>query len=256
MTNGALLIIPTLNEVDTIATAINGALPSGCDVLVVDDGSTDGTLAVVDELAMANPNRVFSLRRTTKQGLAAAYRDGFKWGLHAGYDAFREMDADLSHDPAVLPALLHGLTAFDLVIGSRYVPGGRTVNWPLKRQLLSRMGGLYVRLLTGLPLADPTAGFRFYRREVIEYIDLDHIEANGYAFQIEMALRTWLAGYRILEVPITFKDRTYGVSKMNQNIITEALVKVARWAPRSLFGLRRQRPNRATRIRRTHPWLS
>ncbi|WP_336251142.1 glycosyltransferase [Stomatohabitans albus] len=151
MTTGALLIIPTLNEVDNIAQAITGALASGCDVLVVDDGSTDGTLDVVDDLAATHPNRIFSLRRTTKQGLAAAYRDGFRWGLHAGYRAFGEMDADLSHNPAVIPALLHGLTAFDLVIGSRYVPGGGTINWPLKRRLLSRMGGLYVRLLTGYP---------------------------------------------------------------------------------------------------------
>lgn len=256
MTTGALLIIPTLNEVDNIATAIAGALEAGCDVLIVDDGSTDGTLAVIDDLAETHPNRIFSLRRTTKQGLAAAYRDGFKWGLNAGYDAFGEMDADLSHNPAVIPALLHGLKAFDLVIGSRYVPGGATKNWPLKRQLLSRMGGLYVRILTGLPVADPTAGFRFYRREVIEYIDLDQIEANGYAFQIEMALRTWLAGFRILEVPITFKDRTHGESKMNQSIVVEALWKVATWAPRSLFGLRRQRPSRTLRIRRSHPWLS
>ncbi|WP_336249827.1 polyprenol monophosphomannose synthase [Stomatohabitans albus] len=254
MTTGALLIIPTLNEVDNIAQAITGALASGCDVLVVDDGSTDGTLDVVDDLAATHPNRIFSLRRTTKQGLAAAYRDGFRWGLHAGYRAFGEMDADLSHNPAVIPALLHGLTAFDLVIGSRYVPGGRTINWPLKRRLLSRMGGLYVRLLTGLPVADPTAGFRFYRREVIEYIDLDRIEANGYAFQIEMAIRTWLAGFHILEVPITFKDRTAGESKMSQHIVVEALIKVARWAPRSLFGLRRQR-GRHLRLRRAHPWL-
>lgn len=255
MTNGALLIIPTLNEVDNIAQAIEGAMASGCDVLIVDDGSQDGTLAVVDDLANRYPNRIFSLRRTEKHGLAAAYRDGFKWGLHAGYDAFGEMDADLSHNPAVIPALLHGLKAFDLVIGSRYVPGGGTKNWPFKRRFLSRMGGVYVRLLTGLPVADPTAGFRFYRREVIDYIDLDRIEANGYAFQIEMALRTWLAGFHILEVPITFQDRMAGESKMDQSIIVEALIKVAKWAPRSLFGLRRKR-GKEMRIRRSHPWLS
>lgn len=253
MTRPALVVIPSLNEVATIGEAIEGALAAQCDVLVVDDGSTDGTLAVVDTLIAAHPNRVFTLCRTEKRGLAAAYRDGFAWGLEAGYEALGEMDADLSHDPRVIPALLHGLEAFDLVIGSRYTKDGQTKDWPIHRKALSRLGGIYVRALTALPVQDPTAGYRFYRRQVIETIDINTIETNGYAFQIEMALRTWLSGYRILEVPITFKDRTYGESKMNQAIIKEALIKVAKWVPKSMFGRRRQPSPRS--IRRTHPWL-
>jgi dolichol-phosphate mannosyltransferase len=212
------------------------------DVLVVDDGSPDGTAKLVLERSEREP-RVHLMERSGKQGLGAAYRAGFGWGLERGYDALVEMDADLSHPPERLPALLDGLADADLVIGSRYVPGGRTVNWSRSREAISRGGNTYVRLALGVPVHDGTAGYRAYRREVLEELPVEAVRSNGYCFQIEMVHKAWQEGFRVVEVPITFTERASGVSKMSRQIVAEALLRVTQWA---LTGGRR-------RARRHHP---
>ena len=226
-----LFIIPTLDEAPTIQTAVEGARAAGAAVLVVDDGSTDGTIAIVRSLAEAG-HGVHLVQRGRKLGLGSAYRDGFRWALRRAYTAVGEMDADLSHDPADIPRLVAALDDADLVIGSRYVDGGGVRDWPLSRELLSRGGNAYVRLWTGLPIRDATAGFRLYRREVLEAIDLAAVRSEGYAFQVEMALRTTEAGFSAAEVPITFTERQEGTSKMSRTIVAEALWRVPMWAAR------------------------
>jgi dolichol-phosphate mannosyltransferase len=211
-------------------------------VLVVDDGSPDGTAKLVADRAEGEP-RVWLLERSGKEGLGAAYRAGFAWGLERGYEALVEMDADMSHPPDRLPALLDGLDEADLVIGSRYVPGGRTVNWSRLREAISRGGNAYVRLALGLPVHDSTAGYRAYRRAVLEELPVAAVRSNGYSFQIEMAHRAWQEGFRVAEVPITFTERASGESKMSRQIVVEALARVAQWA---LTGGRR-------RARTPHP---
>ena len=227
----AVVIIPTYNEAGSIEDVIGRVLAADprVDVLVVDDGSPDGTAALVRALAAAG-DRVHLLERSAKQGLGAAYRAGFAWGLERGYGAMVEMDADLSHPPERLPALLDGLERADLVIGSRYVPGGRTVNWSPLRKAISRGGNLYVRLALRLPVHDATAGYRAYRREVLEALPVAAVESNGYCFQVEMVHRTWQEGFRVLEVPIAFTERATGVSKMSRQIVAEALWRVTVWA--------------------------
>jgi dolichol-phosphate mannosyltransferase len=227
----ALVVIPTYNEIDSIEQVIAKVLAADrrADVLVVDDASPDGTGDLVAKLAEREP-RVHLLRRGGKQGLGAAYRAGFAWGMERGYDALVEMDADLSHPPERLPALLDGLDGADLVIGSRYVPGGATRNWSPLRKLISRTGNLYVRLALRLPVQDATAGYRAYRRAVLEALPVESVASNGYCFQVEMAHRTWQEGFRVAEVPITFTERASGVSKMSQRIVLEALLRVAVWA--------------------------
>ncbi len=227
----ALVVIPTYNEIDSIERVIAEVLTADqrVEVLVVDDSSPDGTGDLVAGLARAQP-RLHLLRRDAKQGLGVAYRAGFAWGIERGYDALVEMDADMSHPPLRLPALLDGLDRADLVIGSRYVPGGATVNWSPLRKLISRGGNAYVRLALGLPVHDATAGYRAYRREVLEALPVSAVASNGYCFQVEMAHRTWQEGFRVLEVPITFTERASGVSKMSQRIVVEALLRVAAWA--------------------------
>lgn len=232
-------MIPTLNEGQTIEKAVTGVLDAGADALVVDDGSADETCEVVNRIAAARPG-VHLLQRGRKLGLGSAYRDGFRWGLRRGYGAFGEMDADLSHNPADIPQLRAGLHMADLVIGSRYVVGGGVEDWPVARRVLSRAGNAYVRVWTGLAVRDSTAGFRLYRREVIEAIDLESVHSEGYAFQVEMALRAWRAGFDILEVPITFIERREGASKMSKAIVAEALWRVPLWA----FRRNRPRPSR------------
>jgi dolichol-phosphate mannosyltransferase len=237
-----LVVVPTYNEIATIERVIAGALRSDprIHVLVVDDGSPDGTGALVDHIVEAD-ERVHVLHRKAKSGLGSAYKRGFAWGMERGYDVLGEMDADLSHDPADLPRLLDALDTADLVIGSRYVPGGGVEDWPLSRRLLSRLGNRYVRLLTGMPVRDATAGFRLYRRPVVEEVNLDSLRAEGYAFQLEMALRTWRMGFVITEVPITFVERREGASKISRHIVLEALWRAAVWGVR---GPRRAaRPN-------------
>jgi dolichol-phosphate mannosyltransferase len=236
----ALVCIPTYDEVDNL-TEVLGRLRAAApdlDVLVVDDASPDGTGELADELAAADAH-LHVLHRDRKAGLGAAYRAGFRWGLDRGFDAFVEMDADLSHDPADVPRLLGALDGADLVIGSRYVPGGGVVDWPARRERLSRGGNRYVQLMTGIPVADSTSGFRAFRRAVIEELDLDDVHSEGYCFQVDMALRTWRIGFRVVEVPITFVERRAGASKISRHIVVEAVVRTALWG---LDGPRRPAP--------------
>ncbi len=223
------VVIPTYNERENIAALIRAviAVPR-LSVLVVDDNSPDGTGRVVAELARDH-DRIKLLARPGKLGLGSAYVAGFKQALADGARYIFEMDADFSHDPRYLPQLLSAAeTDYDLVLGSRYVPGGGTVNWGLLRQAISRGGGLYARTILGLPVRDCTGGFRCYRRSVLESIDLDAVRSNGYAFQIEMLYRAWQAGFRIGEIPIVFPDRCVGASKMSREIVLEAMIVVWR----------------------------
>lgn len=222
-----LVIIPTYNEADNvrpISRAVLESLPEG-NVLVVDDQSPDGTGAIADSLAAADP-RIHVLHRGRKEGLGRAYIAGFKWALERGYEYIFEMDADFSHDPKRLPAFLEEAKRCDLVLGTRYRGGIRVINWPLNRLLTSMGAGLFVRAVTGLPVSDPTGGFKCFRREVLEAIDLDAVRSNGYSFQIEMTHTAWWLGFRIGEVPIVFEDRRAGHSKFNSKIAREAFFMV------------------------------
>lgn len=225
----ALVIIPTYNERENILALLPRVMDyPELSVLVVDDGSPDGTGDLVAAEVEHNP-RVHLIRRAGKQGLGTAYVAGFRYALARGADYIFEMDADFSHDPRYLPDLLHAAeSAYDLVIGSRYVAGGGTTDWGLGRQLISRGGNVYARLILGLPLSDMTGGYRCYRRAALEAIDLDHIRSNGYSFQIEMAYRVRQAGLRVGEVPIIFPDRRVGASKMSKQIVFEALLNVVK----------------------------
>jgi dolichol-phosphate mannosyltransferase len=228
-----LVIIPTYNERDNIESIIARVRESSpaVHVLVVDDGSPDGTGAIVDKLA-ATDAQVHVLHRTTKSGLGAAYIAGFDWGIAQGYDVLVEMDADGSHAPEQLPDLLAALVGADLVIGSRWVPGGRTVDWPRSRQLISRSGNLYARLALGVGVHDMTGGYRAYRRELLEQIEYQSVRSEGYCFQIDLAWRALRGGFRVAEVPITFAERQIGDSKMSSAIVREALVRVTDWGIR------------------------
>lgn len=225
-----LVVIPTYNERENlgpILDRLHKALPD-VDVLVVDDGSPDGTGELADERAAAN-ERVQVLHRTEKSGLGAAYIAGFRWGLAREYNTIVEMDADGSHAPEDLPRLLDAVGDADLAIGSRYVPGGSVVNWPVNRQILSRGANVYSQLALGMRVRDITAGFRAYRRPVLEKLALDEVNSHGYCFQIDLTLRTADAGFEIVEVPITFTEREIGESKMSGSIIREAFLRVATW---------------------------
>jgi dolichol-phosphate mannosyltransferase len=228
-----VIVMPTYNErqnVESIAGRVRTALPAA-DLLIVDDNSPDGTGDLADKLAEADPH-VQVMHRTGKAGLGKAYIAGFGWALERGYDVIVEMDADGSHQPEQLPMLLAALMppgAADGVIGSRWVPGGRTVNWPKSRQILSRAGNVYARLMLGVQLRDITGGYRAYRASALHAISLDTIESAGYCFQIDLTLRLIHAGLRIAEVPITFVERERGASKMSRAIIGEASLRVAKW---------------------------
>ncbi|HVV07692.1 polyprenol monophosphomannose synthase [Amycolatopsis sp.] len=225
-----LVVIPTYNERENltpILRRLHEALPS-VHALVVDDGSPDGTGELADKLA-ADDKRVHVLHRTEKAGLGAAYVAGFRWGLERDYLTIVEMDADGSHAPEDLPRMLDALGDADLVLGSRYVPGGSVVNWPKRREILSRGANLYSRLALGAKVHEFTAGFRAYRRQVLEKLELDEIASRGYCFQIDLAWRTLQAGFEIVEVPITFTEREIGESKMSSSIIFEAAFKVGVW---------------------------
>jgi dolichol-phosphate mannosyltransferase len=225
-----LVVIPTYNEADNLERVLGrlrAAVPEA-DALVVDDSSPDGTGEIADRLAAGDP-AVQVLHRTEKAGLGAAYVAGFRWALAEGYDVAVEMDADGSHAPEELPRLLAALRDADLVIGSRWVPGGEVRNWPASRELLSRGASLYSRLLLRYPVRDTTAGYRAYRRTVLEGLKLDEVASQGYCFQIDLGWKTWRAGFRVVEVPITFTEREVGHSKMSRAIVVEALWRVAVW---------------------------
>lgn len=225
-----LVVIPTYNERENlgpILDRLHKVLPD-VHVLVVDDGSPDGTGELADERAAANEN-VHVMHRTEKAGLGAAYIAGFRWGLAREYNTIVEMDADGSHAPEDLPRLLDAVGDADLAIGSRYVPGGAVVNWPLKRQVLSRGANVYSQIALGMRTRDITAGFRAYRRPVLEKLALDEVNSHGYCFQIDLTIRTAEAGFEIVEVPITFTEREIGESKMDGSIIREAFLRVAKW---------------------------
>ncbi len=224
----AVVLLPTYNERENlprIVPAILAAAP--VDVWVLDDASPDGTGEVADALAAAEP-RVKVVHRGAKLGLGRAYLDGFAAALAAGYERILEMDADFSHPPAALPELLRLAESYDLVLGSRWIAGGGIANWPRHRQLISRGGSLYARLWLGLPVADLTGGFKCFRREVLEAIDLSQVRSTGYAFQIEVTYRAWQRGFRIVETPIVFVERQQGRSKMSRRIVVEAVLAVPR----------------------------
>ena len=234
-----LVIVPTYNERENLARLAEQILAQDqrLEMLVIDDSSPDGTGALADELAATEP-RLHVLHRAAKLGLGTAYLEGFRWGLARGYDWLFEMDADFSHDPAHLCQFLRAIEEYDLVSGSRYLNGRVTVvNWPMPRLLLSYFANVYARLVTGLPVADATSGYKCFRRCVLEQIDLDRVESEGYAFQIEMSMRAWKKGFRIAEIPIVFVDRTMGESKMSKRIVREAVWKV--WKLRLLAMLGR-----------------
>jgi dolichol-phosphate mannosyltransferase len=225
-----LVIIPTYQErenIEDIVQRVLTAVPT-TDVLVVDDGSPDGTGKVADAMS-EDDARVHVLHRSQKAGLGAAYIAGFDWALAAGYDVLVEMDADGSHAPEQLPRLLAALDRADLVLGSRWVPGGSAVNWPRRRELLSRSGSLYSRLALGIHLRDVTGGYRAFKREVLEQIDYAAVASEGYCFQVDLARRAIEGGHRVVEVPITFVERVRGESKMNSAIVGEALWRVTQW---------------------------
>lgn len=227
----ALIVTPTYNERGNLAPfihAIRSALPAA-DVLVVDDASPDGTGALADAL-VERESRLHVLHRKGKEGLGRAYVAGFRWALARGYDRILQMDADFSHDPKDLRRLLDASGRADLVLGSRYAGGVRVLNWPLRRLMLSYGAGVYVRLLTRMPVMDPTGGYKCFRREVLEAIASETIAAEGYGFQIEVTHAAWRRGFRILELPIVFADRTVGQSKMSLAIAWEAVLLVLRLA--------------------------
>lgn len=230
-----VVCIPTFNERENLPRIIERLFASNPDVhaLVIDDASPDGTGAIADELARANP-RISVLHRTEKAGLGAAYRAGFAHAIEQGANMIVEMDADGSHAPEQLPSLLAALADADLVLGSRWVRGGAVRNWPLHRKALSRGGNLYARIMLRVPIRDITGGYRVFRTTTLQRIDFAHVASQGYVFQVDMAYRTLRAGLRVVEVPITFVEREFGSSKMNQRIVREAMWQVTVWGLRSL----------------------
>ncbi|WP_329458833.1 polyprenol monophosphomannose synthase [Streptomyces sp. NBC_01497] len=226
----ALVIIPTYDEagnIETIVKRVRSAVPDA-HILVADDNSPDGTGVIADGIAAAD-GHVHVLHRKGKEGLGAAYLAGFRWGIDHGYGVLVEMDADGSHQPEELPRLLTALKGADLVLGSRWMPGGRVVNWPRTRELISRGGSTYSRLLLGVPMKDVTGGYRAFRKETLEGLGLDEVASQGYCFQVDLARRAVEAGFHVIEVPITFVDREVGDSKMSRDIFVEALWRVTAW---------------------------
>lgn len=234
----ALVITPTYNEAVNIPNLVPKILRQATDIeiLIIDDNSPDGTAAIVKGLQQTNP-RVHLIERPAKMGLGTAYVVGFKYAIEHKFDYVFEMDADFSHNPKELLNFLHKIQDYDLVIGSRYIRGVSVVYWPFRRLLLSYFANLYTRIVTGLPVKDATSGFKCYRREVLESIDLDEIRSNGYAFQIEMNFMAWKRGFRLCEIPIIFVDRNKGESKMSGNIVYEAAFMVWKLKLRSFLNL-------------------
>jgi dolichol-phosphate mannosyltransferase len=220
----ALVIIPTYNErnnVERLLQAVMG-VDERIEVLIVDDNSPDGTGELADKIAASNP-RVHVMHRKGKLGLGSAYRDGFRYALECDYEIVFEMDADFSHDPRYLPDFLEAIKDNDLVLGSRYISGVNVVNWPMRRLMLSYGASYYTRAITGMPIKDPTGGFKCFRRRVLESLDLNRIQSDGYSFQIEVSFKVWRKKFRIKEIPIVFVDRHSGTSKMNRRIVFEAV---------------------------------
>jgi dolichol-phosphate mannosyltransferase len=232
-----VVLIPTYNERENlplIVSRMRAAMPEA-DILVLDDNSPDGTGSVADQLA-TDDDQVRVLHRECKEGLGAAYLAGFAWALDKGYDALVEMDADGSHQPEQLRTLLAALADADVVLGSRWVPGGSVVNWPIHRKALSRGGNLYVRVLLGMPIGDATGGFRAYRASTLRALDLQDVASLGYCFQVDLAWRAIHAGLRVVEVPITFVEREIGDSKMSQDIVNESLRNITMWGAKYRLG--------------------
>jgi len=234
-----LVCMPTYNEKDNIVKIISAVLAQGDDIeiLIIDDNSPDGTAAIVENLAKSN-SRIHLLKRPGKMGLGTAYVDGFTYGLtqpQIGY--MMEMDADFSHDPKYLADFREAIKDADLVIGSRYLDGISIVNWPMIRLLLSYYASIYVRVITAMPVKDPTSGFKCYRRELLEWLDLGRLKSNGYVFQIETDFYVWRGGFRIKEIPIIFVDRKRGTSKMNKKIVFEAVFGVWKLFFKKIFGM-------------------
>ncbi len=231
-TQRAVIIFPTYNERENIEKIVHAVLPLDprINVLIVDDNSPDGTGEIADRLA-AGESKVRVLHREKKEGLGRAYLAGFKWAIEQKFDFVFEMDADFSHGPEYLRDFLREIQNYDLVLGSRYISGVNVINWPMSRLLLSYFANVYTRILTGLPIRDATGGYKCFRREVLEAINLDEVHSSGYAFQIEMSMRAWKKGFRIKEIPIIFIDRVAGTSKMSKKIVREAIwmVWLLRW---------------------------
>ena len=220
----ALVVVPTYNEKENIEKLVSQVLDQDprLEILIVDDNSPDGTGEIADRLSAENP-KIHAMHRKGKLGLGSAYRDGFKYSLENGYDLTFEMDADFSHDPRYLPAFLEAAEEYDLILGSRYVSGINVVNWPMSRLLLSYGASFYTRFITGMPVKDPTGGFKCFRRTVLEALDIDRVQSDGYSFQIEVSFKVWRKGFKIKEIPITFVDRHSGTSKMSKKIVYEAV---------------------------------
>ncbi|HDL01464.1 MAG TPA: polyprenol monophosphomannose synthase [candidate division Zixibacteria bacterium] len=233
----ALIIFPTYNEKDNIEKIVHAVLPldARVNVLIVDDSSPDGTGEIADKLAAAE-EKVNVLHRANKEGLGKAYIAGFKWAIEHEYDYIFEMDADFSHGPEYIRDFLREIQTNDLVLGSRYISGVNVINWPMSRLLLSYFANMYTRIVTGLPIKDATGGYKCFRREVLEAINLDDVKASGYSFQIEMTMRAWKKGFRIKEIPIIFMDRVAGTSKMSKKIMREAIWMVWMLRLKSIFG--------------------
>lgn len=233
-----LIIIPTYNELENLPKLLPEVLSKddGIDVLIVDDNSPDGTAAFV-ESQMKNNNRIHLIKRTSKLGLGTAYIAGFKYALKNNFKLVFEMDADFSHDSNEIPKFLEEINNSDVVLGSRYINGVNVINWPMSRLLLSWFANWYTRIITGMPIKDATGGFKCFRREVLEAIDLDQVKSNGYAFQIEMNFKAWKKGFKVKEIPIIFVDRVKGKSKMSKKIVREAVTMVWKLRFKSIFGL-------------------
>jgi dolichol-phosphate mannosyltransferase len=233
----SIVIIPTYNEAENVINIINKvlSLPVSFDILIVDDNSPDGTASLVNELIRKIDNKIYIINRPNKVGLGKAYKEGFQWALEKQYEYIFEMDADFSHDPNDLIRMFNNLTDYDVVIGSRYVDGINVVNWPLSRIILSYFASIYSRIITGMPVKDATSGFVGFKSEVLKTIDLESLVFNGYAFQIELKFKSYLNKFKILEIPIIFKDRVYGDSKMNSSIIFEAVFGLITMRLKSFF---------------------
>lgn len=232
----SLVIIPTYNEMDNLPKLIPDVLSTddSIDILIVDDNSPDGTAKFVEDLASQN-NRIHILNREKKMGLGTAYIAGFKYALQNNYDYIFEMDADFSHDPNEIKNFLIAIKENDLVLGSRYIHGVRVLNWPMRRLLLSFFASVYTRIITGMPVRDATGGFKCFRKQVLEAIDLNKVRSNGYSFQIEMTFKAYAKGFKIKEIPIVFVDRVKGKSKMSKKIVREAVLMVWKLRIQSIF---------------------